>query len=47
MIRFGYKQCRADHTMFVERENDIITILTVYVDDIVMTDNNEEEMTSL
>lgn len=39
MMRFGYKQSRADHIVFVKHGNDKITIL--YVDDIVMTRNND------
>lgn len=32
MIKFGYEQNRADHTMFDKQTNDKITIWIVYVD---------------
>lgn len=44
MMRFGYKQSRTDHTMFVKSGNDNIIILIVYVDNIVVTKNNKKEM---
>ncbi|KAK6131471.1 hypothetical protein DH2020_034779 [Rehmannia glutinosa] len=47
MITFGYKQSNADHTMFIKYLNGKITILIVYVDDIVVTGNNQEEMSRL
>ena len=44
----GYTQCQADHTLFVKHStSDKITILIVYVDDIVLTGNCKEEMTHL
>ncbi|CAL5418427.1 unnamed protein product [Camellia sinensis] len=47
MLRFGYKQSNADHTMFVKRHANKVTVLIVYVDDIVVTGNDEEEVTHL
>ncbi|KAL5758013.1 hypothetical protein ACOSP7_020624 [Xanthoceras sorbifolium] len=45
--RFGYTQCQADHTLFVHHATGVITILIVYVDDIIMTGNSEEEIQKL
>ena len=44
----GYSQTQADHTLFVKHFTDgRITILIVYVDDIVLTGNHEVEMRRL
>lgn len=41
----GYTQCQSDHTMFVKHsEEGKLTVIIVYVDDIVLTGNNENEM---
>ena len=44
---FGYKQCLADHTLFVKHSNHKLTIIIVYVDDIVVTGNNPDEIVKL
>ena len=44
----GFTQCQADHTLFVKHStNKTFTILIVYVDDIVLTGNNGEEISQL
>lgn len=43
----GYRQSNADHTLFFKRHHDKITILTVYVDDIVITGDDVEEISYL
>ncbi|CAN0870173.1 Retrovirus-related Pol polyprotein from transposon TNT 1-94 [Linum grandiflorum] len=44
----GYTQCQTDDTMFVKhRQEGKITILIVYVDDIIITGNDEEEIQRL
>ena len=41
-------QCQSDHTLFVKHSpGGKITILIVYVDDIILTGNYEEEMCNL
>lgn len=40
----GYKQSNADHTLFFKQRGEHITILVVYVDDIVITGNDNEEI---
>ncbi|GMP45760.1 hypothetical protein CsSME_00014166 [Camellia sinensis var. sinensis] len=47
MIRFGYKQSHADHTMFIKMCANKITIFIVYVDDIVLTGNDVVEMSQI
>ncbi|KAK4260610.1 hypothetical protein QN277_003703 [Acacia crassicarpa] len=43
----GYTQGQADDTLFIKRVNDRVTILVVYVDDIIITGNDEESITLL
>nr|XP_016434943.1 PREDICTED: protein fluG-like [Nicotiana tabacum] len=47
MISFGYQQNNADHTLFIRHQTGKFTHLIVYVDDIVMTRDDKEEMTRL
>ncbi|XP_070049840.1 uncharacterized mitochondrial protein AtMg00810-like [Nicotiana tomentosiformis] len=47
MISFGYQQSIADHTLFVRNQTGKLTLLIVYVDDIVMTVDDKEEMSRL
>jgi Reverse transcriptase (RNA-dependent DNA polymerase) len=43
MKKLGYQRSNADHTMFIRRKEEKICILVVYVDDIVLTDNDPTE----
>jgi len=48
MQRFGYKQSQADHTLFIKHSSQgKITALIVYVDDIVLTGNDDGEIQNL
>lgn len=42
MLKYGYKRCQADNTSFVKRRSDEMTILVVYVDDIIVIGNDKE-----
>jgi Reverse transcriptase (RNA-dependent DNA polymerase) len=44
MIKEGYLQSNADHTMFIRRKRGKLCVLIVYVDDIVLTGNDIVEM---
>ena len=45
MIKCGYKQCQLDHTLFVKfSAKEKVAILIVYVDDIILTGDFEEEL---
>ena len=44
MRKIGYKQSDADHTLFVKNIGGKITALIVYVDDMVVTGNDPDEM---
>ena len=43
----GYGQCNGDHTVFYKHSNHKITILAVYVDDIIITGDDETEIVRL
>ncbi|KAK0581627.1 hypothetical protein LWI29_016112 [Acer saccharum] len=47
MRKFGYQQSNSDHTLFFKRKGDKITMLIVYVDDMIVTGNDDLEMTNL
>jgi hypothetical protein len=47
MLRFGYKQSHADQTMFIKKGVGKIAVLIVYVDDIIMTGNDVDEILNL
>ena len=47
MRKFGYEQSNSDHTLFLKKEKNHITCLIIYVDDIIITGNNEEEISNL
>lgn len=47
MKKFGYKQSNSDHTLFLKRVRDKITCLIIYVDDMIITGNDEKEITDL
>lgn len=47
MRKFGYKQSNSYHTLFMKKDNGLIICLIIYVDDMVITGNNEEEIRSL
>jgi len=44
MVCLGFKQSQGDHTLFVKHsELGGVTVLLVYVDDITVTGDDEEE----
>ena len=43
----NYKQSNADHTLFYKRDGDKLTVLIVYVDDIIITGNHKDEIKKL
>ncbi|KAH9764942.1 retrovirus-related pol polyprotein from transposon RE1 [Citrus sinensis] len=47
IVRFGYNQSNSDHTLFIKKRQGKITALIVYVDDMVVTGNDEEETEAL
>ncbi|KAH9650374.1 protein kinase domain-containing protein [Citrus sinensis] len=47
MVLFGYNQSNSDHTLFIKKQQGKITTLIVYVDDMVVIGNDEEEKEAL
>ncbi|KAH9696724.1 reverse transcriptase Ty1/copia-type domain-containing protein [Citrus sinensis] len=48
VVRLGYTQCQADHTLFLRTSQaEKISLLIVYVDDIILSRNDEEELQKL
>ena len=48
VAKYGYAQCQADHTLFVKpNSGGKITILIVYVDDIILTGDDSDEIFKL
>jgi hypothetical protein len=44
-VRDGYGQCNGDHTIFYRHSNQKITVLAVYVDNIIITGDDATEIT--
>ncbi|XP_019054406.1 PREDICTED: uncharacterized protein LOC109115168 [Nelumbo nucifera] len=42
--KFGYVQALSNHTLFIKRVESSLTLLAVYVDDIVVTGNDSHEI---
>ncbi|KAA3469941.1 protein fluG-like [Gossypium australe] len=44
IISFGYQQSNANYTLFIKHQKGKITLLIVYIDDIVITSDEREEI---
>lgn len=44
LVSFGFHQSANDYSLFVRKENNSIIVLLVYVDDIIINDNNLDEL---
>ena len=44
MIKFGYKQSNSDHTQFLKKQNNHMIFLIIYVDDMIITGDDKEEI---
>jgi Reverse transcriptase (RNA-dependent DNA polymerase) len=47
MVGMGYQQINVDHTVFFKREEGHIMMLTVYVDDMIIIGDDEDEIARL
>lgn len=47
MPRYEPKRCEADNMIFVKRNNEKVSVLIVYDDDIVVICNDEEDIMRL
>ncbi|KAF5767570.1 putative RNA-directed DNA polymerase [Helianthus annuus] len=44
LVEFDFIQSKCDHSLFIKSKNSVFIALLVYVDDIVITGNNSEEI---
>ena len=47
MCNMGYKQCNGDHTVFYRHSEGHVTILAVYVDDMIIIGNDTLNISQL
>lgn len=47
MRSMNYRQSNSDHTLFIKYDGDKISILLMYMDDVIIIDNDENEITRL
>lgn len=47
MTLAGFRQSQHDHSLFIHNEEQDITLLIVYVDDIIITGSNEQCISDL
>ncbi|CAM9001526.1 unnamed protein product [Rhodiola kirilowii] len=47
MKKYGYKQCDADHALFLKKLGEKLIALIIYVDDMIVTGNDFTEMEKL
>lgn len=47
MKKYGYRQSDSDHTLFLKHRQDKVTALIVYVEDMIITGNDVEEISML
>uniref|UniRef100_A0A803MMI8 Reverse transcriptase Ty1/copia-type domain-containing protein n=1 Tax=Chenopodium quinoa TaxID=63459 RepID=A0A803MMI8_CHEQI len=44
MKRFGYRQSNSNHTVFFKKKRELTTCLIIYVDDMIITGDDKEEI---
>jgi hypothetical protein len=47
MIRYGFVQSNADHTLFLKHRKKKVTTIIIYVDDMIITGDDIEEISRL
>ena len=47
MRRYGFDQSNSDHTLFLKHRQGKVTTLNVYVDDMIITGDDTEEISRL
>ena len=47
MKKYGYRQSNSDHTLFLKKRGELIICLIIYVDDMIITGNDKEEIAEL
>jgi hypothetical protein len=47
MRKYRFKQSNSNHTLFIKHKLSKVTMLIVYVDDMIVTGDEEEEISRL
>ena len=47
MRKHGFRQSNSDHTLFLKHQNEKLTALIIYVNDMIIIWNDEEEIADL
>jgi hypothetical protein len=47
MRKYGFRQSNSDHTLFIKHKGNKVAVLIVYVDDMTITGDDEEEISRL
>ena len=47
MRKHGYEQSNSDHTLFLKHQNGKLTALIIYIDDMIITGDDKEEIADL
>jgi len=47
MRKYGFQQSNSDHTLFLKKQQGKVTVLIIYVDDMIITGDDEEEIKRL
>jgi hypothetical protein len=47
MQKHGFSQSNSDHTLFLKRNWGKIVVLIIYVDDMIVTGNDEDRISEL
>ncbi|KAM2968487.1 hypothetical protein FF1_028628 [Malus domestica] len=47
MMKYGFKQSNSDNTLFLKRQMSKLTTLIIYVDDMIVTGDDKEEISRL
>lgn len=47
MRKYGFRKSNSDHSLFIKHKGNKVTILIVYVDDMIITGDDEEEISRL
>jgi hypothetical protein len=45
--KYGFNQGDSDHTLFFKRDHGKLTVLIIYVDDMIITGDNSEKIKKL
>ena len=41
-LEYGFEKCLSEHTLFTKTEEGKVLVVSIYVDDLIFTDNDEE-----